>query len=122
VTWLWWLLGAVVLAAVLDRVALWAEARGWIYWRRRRASGGGAGAVLGEVLNLFQPTRQHVVEEQERQRLTIAQKEAGEPPFGVDLDTGTAVLPGDPTASGGGPGPAPDPPRDGGSARSDAAD
>ena len=33
------------------------------------------------------------MEEQDRQRLTIAQKETGEPPLGVDLDAGTARLP-----------------------------
>lgn len=92
-TWLWWVLGAIALAVVLDRVALWAESRGWIYWRRSSAKGGAGGAVLGDVFLLFQPNQQHVVDERERQRLTIAQKESGEPPLGIDLDAGTAVLP-----------------------------
>ncbi len=91
-TWLWWGLGAVVALLVLDRIALWAESRGWIYWRRR-SRGGGGGGVFADVYLLFQPSRQHIVEEQDRQRLTIAQKETGEPPLGIDLDGGTAVLP-----------------------------
>lgn len=91
-TWLWWVLGAVVVLLVLDRIALWAESRGWIYWRRR-SGGGGGGGVFADVFLLFQPSRQHVVEEQDRQRLTIAQKETGEPPLGIDLDAGTARLP-----------------------------
>lgn len=96
-TWVWWVLGAVVILVVLDRVAVWAESRGWIYWRRRSPEGGGGG-VLGDVFELFAPSRQHLVEEKDRQRLTIAQRESEEPPFGIDLDAGTAVLPGDPPA------------------------
>jgi hypothetical protein len=92
VTWLGWVLAAVVVLLVLDRIALWAESHGWIYWRRRRSSGGGGG-IFADVYLLFQPSRQHVVEEQDRQRLTIAQKETGEPPLGIDLDAGTALLP-----------------------------
>jgi Family of unknown function (DUF6191) len=90
--WLWWLLGAVAILLVLDRIALWAESRGWIYWRRSRGGGGGGGA-LADVYLLFQPSRQHIVEEQDRQRLTIVQKETGEPPLGIDLDAGSALLP-----------------------------
>lgn len=91
VTWLWWVLGAVVVLLVLDRFAVWAESRGWIYWRRG-SRGGGGGGVFADVFLLFQPNRQHIVEEQDRQRLTIAQKETGEPPLGIDLDAGTALL------------------------------
>lgn len=109
-TWPWWVVGAVVALVVLDRLALWAESRGWIYWRRRSPEGGGGGGVFADLFLLFQPSRQHVVEEQDRQRLTIAQKETGDPPLGIDLDAGTAVLPapatpGDPAEPGepGGP-------------------
>jgi len=37
--WRWLPVVAVVLVAV-DRLALAAEARGWLYWRRRPASAG----------------------------------------------------------------------------------
>ncbi len=98
-TWVWWVLGAVVVVWLLDRLALWAEGRGWLYWRRRRGTGG-AGTALGDVFLLFQPTRAHLVAEQERQRQTIAYPESGAPPLGVDLDAGTAVVPGGTTAGG----------------------
>ena len=38
-TWVWWVLGAVVVVWLLDRLALWAEGKGWLYWRRRRGTG-----------------------------------------------------------------------------------
>lgn len=87
-SWVWWVLIAVAVVAALDRLASWAESRGWIYWRRRKPTGGG-GTALGDLLLLFQPTRQHLVEEQDRQRWTIVQKEEGEP-------AEPAVDPGDP--------------------------
>ena len=59
-------LAAIVAALVtIDRAALWAEARGWIYWRRRKRVGSqvGAGiaAELGAILSPAERTRQEVV-------------------------------------------------------------
>jgi hypothetical protein len=50
----------VVLAGLVDRLALWAEARGWIYWRRNRPRGS-AGNVLLD-LNVFEPGVRHVID------------------------------------------------------------
>ncbi len=91
-TWPSWALGIVALGLVLDRVAVWAEARGWIYWRRRSPDGRGGGGPLGDVFDIFQPSRQYLVAERDRQRLTIAQRETGEPQPDIDLDRGTARL------------------------------
>lgn len=61
------LAGVVVLAAVvLDRAFLWMERRGWIFWRKRRASAGAASGAAFEVAALFQPTQHVVVEERAR--------------------------------------------------------
>lgn len=46
----------------LDRLGLWAESRGWIYWRRRRPEA--SGAVLNPLVDVFQPGHVHVVEAQ----------------------------------------------------------
>lgn len=97
-TWVWWVVATVAALVVIDRIALWAEGRGWLYWRHRSPERGGGG-LFADVFLVFQPSRQHIVEEQDRQRLTIAQRESGEAPVGIDLDAGTAVIP-----------PAPDPP------------
>lgn len=84
-TWLWWVLGLLAAGVVIDRLAVWAERRGWIYWRSRRAESGGGGP-FHDVFTLFQPSHQHVVEEQDRQRTTIVRPESGEPVAGLDLD------------------------------------
>ena len=41
----------------------------------------------------FNPSARHVQEERERARLAVDDADSGDPPFGVDLDRGTVVLP-----------------------------
>lgn len=63
--------------------------------RRRETSGSDfASGMLGELLEIFQPSRTTLTEERERVRHDRLQTGAAAPPFGVDLDAGTAVLPG----------------------------
>ena len=60
------LVAALVLMTVLaaaDRLFLWMERRGWIYWRRRKPDP--RGALLGPIDNVFNPAHEHVVEQQE---------------------------------------------------------
>ena len=54
------------------------------------ASSSGSG-MLGELVEVFQPSREHVTAEVERQRLDMAQRPVEGDPFDdVDLDAGTA--------------------------------
>ena len=75
----WWIIGSVAalfaLAVVFDQIALWAERRGWIYWRRskRRPSGS-----LGYLETIFQPSITHVIEEETRERTEAEQDQSGE--------------------------------------------
>jgi hypothetical protein len=72
----------------IDRLALWAEKRGWIYWRHTpRPRRTAVGAVMGELLETLQPMRHTIVEESDRQRLDI-QYPGNEAPPDVDLGTG----------------------------------
>lgn len=50
------------------------------------------GVPFGDLFAIFQPGIEHLVEEKERQRLDIVQREDGDPPWEIDLDAGTAVL------------------------------
>ncbi|WP_052450834.1 hypothetical protein [Actinomyces polynesiensis] len=59
--------GATVALFGLDRLLLWAEARGWIFYRRRKPDG--TGAVLDPVFDVLDPSHVHLVEEQEHQRV-----------------------------------------------------
>jgi hypothetical protein len=77
-----WLLvvgGVVAAGTLLDRLLLFAEQRGWIYWRRRKPSASAAGNALLSVQAIFEPDRAHVVEEQARQEADIDAAEGDEP-------------------------------------------
>jgi len=77
----WWLLWVALAASVLfglHRLALWAEGRGWIYYREHRAPAGAAGLAMLEVTSLLDPAVEHVVEEARDARARVEQDESGE--------------------------------------------
>jgi hypothetical protein len=78
------LVGVVVAGLVaLDRLLLWAEARGWIYWRRKKRVGGQVGASiaaeLGAILSPAERIRQEAAAVEER--LPDASRTGGSPPL-----------------------------------------
>lgn len=93
----WWLIAlvAVVIALfALDRCAMWAQSRGWIYWRGPRRGGGVGAAMLGEFESLLSPSNRHTVEEIQSKRIgrvDLTASEGGKP--AVDLDRGVVWLP-----------------------------
>ena len=71
---------AAALAAVLyglHRLAVWAERRGWIYYRERKG-GGALGNALLEVHALLEPSRRRVIEV--RRRDEEENDASGDPP------------------------------------------
>ena len=71
--------GLATLALVFDRAMLWAEKRGWVYWRRNKASHSSLGSAMLEVQSILEPDKEHVVEEQARQRGDIDQTSDDDP-------------------------------------------
>lgn len=70
---------AIVAGLVLiDRLGLWAERRGWIYWRRSKRRGA-AGSALLELETFMNPAAQHAVEARET---IVEETSTGEPPLG----------------------------------------
>lgn len=87
-----WLVGgsSVLLAAlVIDRTMLAAEARGWIYWRKRHPSRETGSGALGEMVEIFKPTQQLLQEEKRRQDAGAEQANAD---GAIDLDLGHVTL------------------------------
>ncbi|MEU6587595.1 hypothetical protein [Nocardia sp. NPDC046763] len=76
--WMFWVLGLVVGAVVVDRVAVWAEGRGWIYWRHRPRNAGVGPSVFGQVESLLSPSYRHVVEETRAKQVLRVDQTAGE--------------------------------------------
>lgn len=89
-------IGAIVIAALVgfDQVALWAERKGWIYWRRREARGSadaGAG-MLGVMDQLFSPATRHTAEEIAGKKHGRVDLSVGDDSW-IDLDSGRVCLP-----------------------------
>lgn len=63
---------------LIHTLAVWAEKRGWIYYRR---SGGGAGRALSNAMSTFDamvnPASEHLYEEQKSQQIRGQVDESG---------------------------------------------
>jgi len=80
---MWWLLWVSLAAAALyglHRLALWAEGRGWVYYRTHRAPVGSAGMAMLEVTSILDPAAEYVIEETRDSRARAEQDESGEGP------------------------------------------
>lgn len=69
---------ALVLLYGLHRLALWAEARGWIYYRKKHGGSGALSSAVLEVQSLFEPSKRYVLEEKRREQ--VEGEDSGEPP------------------------------------------
>jgi hypothetical protein len=74
----WWLLGLPPALLLADRLLLRVERQGWIFYRRRKPSGCG-GAALGPLLEVFQPSRTVLVQEQRRQQSRRVEQGTADP-------------------------------------------
>lgn len=73
-----WIGGVVVTLFMIDRLALWAEERGWIYWRRKKAQTGALGSALMEMNVITNPSAQHVIDAKDAKKLE--ERENDDPP------------------------------------------
>ena len=83
------LLGIAVAAALLlfDRLFLWMESRGWLYYRRTKSRGGASLYHFLDIHKIYNPEIQEVIEIKygEEQQ----EDESGEPP--IDDHEGSSV-------------------------------
>ena len=73
-----WIGGVVVTLFMIDRLALWAEERGWIYRRRKKAQTGAMSSMLMEMNVITNPSAQHVIEAKDAKKLE--ERENDDPP------------------------------------------
>lgn len=73
-----WLAGAGLLLYALHRGALWMEARGWVYYRKKRGASGALGSAFLEVQSMFDPSKRHVLEV--KRNTDPTNDDAGDPP------------------------------------------
>lgn len=63
----------------LHRLALWAENRGWIYYKTKRGPLGSYGMALIQATTPFAPEIEHVIEEQQSEDLRAEIRESSAP-------------------------------------------
>ena len=61
----------------LHRLAVWAEGRGFIYYREKRGSSGALSNSFLELQSLFEPSKRYVLEEKTRDR--VQEEKSGDP-------------------------------------------
>jgi len=79
---------ALVALVVFDRLLLWAESRGWIYYRKNKPRGGGAVYHFLEMSSVFSPGIKEVIEVKVSQEQN--QDESGDPLGRSRTQTGSA--------------------------------
>ncbi len=83
--WVRWAAIAALAACALvglDRFLLWAESRGWIYYRRRRPSRSALGDAFLAVQSIIEADKRHVLEV--RRQTPRDEDGEAEPPPGAD--------------------------------------
>lgn len=71
-----WILPAAASLYGLHRLALWAESRGWIYYRKKHGGGGAMAGILHDIETHVQPRVEHV--RKAREALDEGKKKDGE--------------------------------------------
>jgi hypothetical protein len=87
-----WVAGAAVALGIFvflaDRALLAMEARGWVYWRRTK----GLSSIGVDFIQEGDPGAQAAKRAMEQERVRKNVRPAQDPPFRVDLDTGTVHI------------------------------
>lgn len=73
-----WVVLVVVGTYLLHRVALRMEAKGWIYYQKKRGSSGALSSAALELQSMLEPSKRYVLEE--RRREDIEEPASGDPP------------------------------------------
>ena len=72
-----WVVGLGAVVWILDRFLLWAESRGWVYYRRSKPGRGASTYHLLEWASIFDPAQREVIEVRVKEEQ--AEDEAGDP-------------------------------------------
>ena len=77
-----WGLGIAVGLLLLDRLLLWFESKGWLFYRRTKNRGGGSLYHVLQMHSVFDPSVQEIIEVKYGEEQT--QDESGDPPVPED--------------------------------------
>lgn len=85
------IIGSIVAGCVilflLDRLALWMESRGWIYWRNSKGCSTRIGNAFLTLQSILEPGKKYVIES--RQEIKVKKNYSGDTVDDIESATGT---------------------------------
>lgn len=77
IKWIMIATGVAITLWLLDRLGLYMEKKGWIYYRYKKASPGTTASALLELHSILEPSKKHLVEQHYMKKLEV--DENGDP-------------------------------------------
>ena len=80
--------GLALLIYATHRFLLYAEQRGWVYYQHKRAPAGAGSLAFMELMQIYRPEIEHVIEEARGGDLRVSDDETGQKrhPGEIDFD------------------------------------
>jgi hypothetical protein len=80
--------GLAVLGYGAHRFLLFAEQRGWVYYKHKRAPAGSGALAFMELMRIYRPEVEHVIEEERGGDLRVTDDETGQKrdPGRIEID------------------------------------
>jgi hypothetical protein len=79
-------IGLVLLGYAAHRFLLYAERRGWVYYKHKRAPAGAGSAAFMELMKIYRPEIEHVIEEERGGDLRVTDDETGQKRHPGEID------------------------------------
>jgi hypothetical protein len=82
------IVGLALIIFAVHRFLLYAEQRGWVYYKHKRAPAGSGALAFMELMKIYRPEIEHVIEEERGGDLRVTDDETGEKkdPGRIDVD------------------------------------
>jgi hypothetical protein len=84
-TWIALGVAAVVVVAFLGyaihRLLLWAEGRGWVYYKNTKPPRGSGALAMQELAQIYEPQAEHVIEATRTESIVADHADSGDEPF-----------------------------------------
>jgi len=85
---MWFVIGAVavviaiaLLLSIIHRFLLWAERRGWVYYKETKPPHGAGALAMQELAQIYEPQAEHVIEATRSESIVADHEDSGDKPF-----------------------------------------
>jgi hypothetical protein len=85
---MWFVIGTIVVVVLgglvyaIHRFLLWAEQRGWVYYKKTSPPRGTGALAMQELAKIYEPHAEHVIEATRSESIVADHEDSGDKPFG----------------------------------------